>query len=625
LKRLVNVIAVVAVLGIVAAACGGGGSSGASSSASAPASGDLSGGTLRMAMLSDVGAAFDPQKEYYSVTWEYMQCCLLRTLMSYTGTPTAEGGTEIHPDLAAADPTVSDDGLTWTFSIKPGIHYGDPFTDVEITAPDFIRAIERTADPKANVGGYPFYYSVIKGFDDFGSGKADSIKGLTAVDDHTLQVDLTEPTGDLSYRLAMPTTAPIPPSPTGDATYGVADGHDKNYGRFLVASGPYEFQGSDALDFSVPAADQKEVSGYVPGRSIILVRNPSWDASTDDLRPAYPDEISVEIGGNNDDLYNKIQSNDLDFVVDGAVPPDVIKEYQTNPDLQDKIHSNPSDGLRYISFNFLIPPFDDIHVRKAFNWALDKQGMRQLRGGETTGEIAGHIIVNSLENNLLQDYDPYATPNSSGDLEKAKAEMAQSKYDTNHDGVCDADACKDILALTDNQDPYPKQAALITPTMAKLGLILDVKAVDRTGAMYPKCNDLNSHTAVCLGPAWGKDYPAGYTFAGPLFDSISLWPACCNYMGLGATPEQIKGWGYTDVSSVPSVDDKIAACGQVTGNDLFQCWADFDKYMMEQVVPYAPYLFDSNVDVISDNVINYSFDQFAGLAAFDQMAVANKG
>ena len=40
--------------------------------------------------------------------------------------------------------------------------------------------------------------------------------------------------------------------------------------------------------------------------------------------------------------------------------------------------------------------------------------MRQLRGGPTTGEIAGHIMVNSLENNLLRDYDPYATPNACG-------------------------------------------------------------------------------------------------------------------------------------------------------------------------------------------------------------------
>ncbi len=44
---------------------------------------------------------------------------------------------------------------------------------------------------------------------------------------------------------------------------------------------------------------------------------------------------------------------------------------------------------------------------------------------------------------------------------------------------------------------------------------------------------------------------------------------------------------------------------------------------MEEVVPFVPYLFDNSVDIISDNVVNYSFDQFAGLAAFDHMAVAS--
>lgn len=621
MKRISKLIAVVAVLGIVAAACGGnnnGGGATGGTGATGATGADLSGGTLRMAMLGDVSAAFDPQKEYYSVTWEYFRCCLTRTLMSYKGVPTDQGGTEIFPDLAAADPTVSDDQLTWTFQIKQGLHYGDPFTDVEITAPDFIRALERTANPKANVGGYSFYYGVIAGFDDFAAGKAATISGLSAPDDHTLVIQVTKPTADLSYRLAMPTAAPIPPN--GDAQLGAAQGHDKNYGRFLVSSGPYEFEGSDALDFTAAPADQKEVSGYVPGRSIVLVRNPGWDPATDDLRKAYPDRIEVAIGGDNNDLYNQIKANSLDFVVDGAVPPETIREYQTNPDLQSKINVHASDALRYISFNFLVPPFDDIHVRKAFNWALDKQGMRQLRGGETTGEIAGHIMVNSLENNILKDYDPYATPNSAGDIDKAKAEMAQSKYDSNGDGVCDDPVCKGILAVTDNQDPYPKQAALIEPIMEQLGMSMDVKELERT-TMYNKCVDLATQAGLCLGPAWGKDYPAGFTFASPLFGAESLYPSCCNYNGLGADAKKIKDWGYTTVTSAPSVNDKIDACGAAVGDALFQCWADFDTYLMEEVVPFAPYLFDNNVDIISDNVVNYSFDQFAGLAAFDQMAV----
>jgi hypothetical protein len=160
--------------------------------------------------------------------------------------------------------------------------------------------------------------------------------------------------------------------------------------------------------------------------------------------------------------------------------------------------------------------------------------------------------------------------------------------------------------------------------MEQIGLTFDVKELERT-TMYNKCNDLNALAGICLGPAWGKDYPAGYTFAGPLFDSSSLWESCCNYNGLGASPDQIKGWGYTAVTSVDTVDDQIAACAKVEGDALFQCWADFDTFLMENEVPFAPYLFDNSVDIISDNIINYSFDQFAGLAAFDHMAVANKG
>ena len=237
----------------------------------------------------------------------------------------------------------------------------------------------------------------------------------------------------------MPATAPIPPN--GDARLGAAEGHDKNYGRFLVATGSVRCSRvrTDGL-LVADHADQTESPGYVPGRSIVLVRNPSWDAATDDLRPAYPDRIEVSIGGNNDDLYNKVKSNDLDFVVDGAVPPETIREYQTDPDLQSKINVYASDALRYISFNFWRRRSTTSTSGRRSTGRWTRTGCDSSEAVPTTGEIAGHIMVNSLENNILRDYDPYATPNTAGDIEKAKAEMAQSKYDTNQDGVCDAPA-----------------------------------------------------------------------------------------------------------------------------------------------------------------------------------------
>ena len=621
MRRYLSVLALVAALGLVAAACGGdeGGGTGTSGATSASgATGELQpGGTVEMGMLGDVSAAFDPQKEYYSVTWSWYRCCLLRTLLSYTGKTTAEGGAALQPDIASALPEISSDGLTYTFTLKSGVNYGDPFTDVSVTSADIVRALERESDPNASVNGYNFYYNVIDGFADFGAGKADSIKGLETPDDSTLVVTLSEPAGYLPYLFAMAATAPIPPN--GDAPLGAAEGHTKDYGRFLVATGPYQFAGAENLDFSVPADEQTPVAGYEPGKSIQLVRNPGYDASTDGLRPAYPDGFNISIGGDNNDLYNKVQAGELDGVVDGIVPPQVLRSYSTDPTLQPSLHINPSDAVRYLSFNLAVPPFDDVHVRKAVNLALDKAGMRTFRGGESVGEIAGHIMVNSLEDNLLADYDPYATPNSAGDVTAAQAEMAQSKYDGNGDGTCDAPECSNILAVTDEADPYPDQAALIQQNMEPLGLTFDVKSFERT-TMYTKCNEPEAHVAICLAPAWGKDFPDGYTFADPLFGSAAIFPSCCNYQLVGASADLLQKAGYT-ITDVPSVDDQIKTANQQTGDARFQGWADLDTTLMEQVVPWAPYLFDNNVDVYSQRIVNYSFDQFSGLAAWDQLAI----
>lgn len=617
MKRSLRIIAVVGVLGIVAAACGGGGGGGGTKESPTGGEKIAQGGTLRMAQLSDVYSAWDPQKEYSSVTWEYYRCCLIRTLLSYNGAPTAEGGTELHPDLAADMPEVSADGLMWTFTLKSGIKYSPPFQDVEVTSQDIVRALIREADPDASVGGYPNYYEVIEGFSDAMEGKADTISGLETPDDKTLVVHLTAPTGDLGYRFAMAATAPIPPN--GDAPLGAAEGHTKDYGRFLVGTGPYMFEGADQMDFSVPADQQKPAAGYIPGKSIVLVRNPSYDPATDGLRPAYPERIEVQIGGDNNDLYNKIDAGELDFMVDGIVPPDFLQRYQTDPNLQPRLNVYPSDAVRYLSFNVAQPPFDDVHVRKAVNLILDKASMRQYRGGPTTGEIAGHIMVDSLLNDLLKDYNPYATPNDAGDVNAAMEEMKQSAYDSNGDGKCDAPECEDVLAITDEADPYPKQAALIQQSLEQIGITLDVKPFER-GTMYAKCSDPTTHMGICLAPAWGKDFPDAVTFGEPLFSSKFLFPAYGDLALVGADAGYLKKYDYT-VSSVPSVDADVEACIAATGDERISCWADLDKKLMEEVVPWVPYLFDNSVDIISECIIHYSFDQFAGVAAFDQMAI----
>lgn len=621
MRRYLKIVTLASVLAIVATACGGGGGGGPTQS---PGAQIQAGGTFKGALLGDVSAAFDPQKEYYSVTWEFYRCCLLRTLMSYNGKPTDQDGAILFPDLASDQPQVSVDGLTWTFTLRDGIKYAPPLQDLTVTSQDIVRALERESDPDAALNGYSFYYSVIDGFDEFSDGKADSISGLSTPNDLTLVVTTTKPAGWLPYLMSMAATAPIPPNPDApNAPLGVAQGHTQDYGRFLVATGPYMFEGSENLDFSVPAKEQTPAAGYEPGQSIILVRNPSWDKSTDTTREAYPDRIEVPIGGDNNDLYNKIEAGELDLVLDGIVPPNLLKKYNTNPDLQKQLHVYPADGVRYLAFNLAVPPFDDLAVRQAVNFALDKDGMRRLRGGTLAGEVAGHIVPDALEGNILLDYDPYPSPNGQGDINAAQEAMKQSKYDTDQDGVCDADVCKDILAITDEADPYPGQAALIEDNLAPLGLTFDVKSFERT-TMYTKCNDPSVHMAICLAPGWFKDFADAYTFMPPLFGTESIYPSCCNYSLVGASAEFLKKYKY-DVTEVPNIDDQLAACAPKTGDERIQCYADMDKVVMEQVVPWVPYIFDNNLDLTSTRVVNYSFDQSAGLAALDQIALAGGG
>ena len=611
MKGYLRPLALVGALAILMAACG-------QQEQGAPEGDEITrGGTLQLLQLADVDAAFDPQVEYYQVTWGYFRCCLLRTLVSFKGLDAGQGGNDLVPDLATDLPDVTDDGLTYTFTILDGVTYAPPFQDREIVAEDFINAMERLGNPNIQ-SGYPFYYSPIEGFDAFSEGEADSISGLRAVDDKTLEVTLSEPTGDFPFRMAMPATAPIPD--------GAEEGHEDDYGRFLVASGPYMFEGSEEMDFSLPPDQQTPAAGYEPGRSIVLVRNPSWSAEVDDIRPANVDRIEATIGGTTEDMFNKIDAGEADLHLDGVPPAQVIQAYQADPEKRARIFSHAADGTRYISLNLAVPPFDDIHVRKAVNYAIDKDGLRRLRGGPLFGELAGHIIVDGLLNDLLADYDPYATPNGQGDVEAAQAEMAQSEYDGDGDGVCDDPTCQDVLTIIDEADPYPDQTALIQDNLEPLGITLDVRSGERTGFMYTKCQDIGEGVPFCPSPGWGKDYSDASTYGEPLFGSVAVGPeGCCNYSNVGVPPDELQDTGLPAVE-IPSVDDKIDECETTPiGDERFQCWAELDQMLMEDVVPWVPYLFDNDVFIIGEQLRNYQYDQFSGQPALDHIALAGGG
>jgi peptide/nickel transport system substrate-binding protein len=567
--------------------------------------------------LAGGGSLLDPQKDYFFDSWELFRCCLLRTLLSHNGHRTAEGGAVLRPDLAAGMPHVSPDGLTWTFRIRDGLTYAPPFADTEIVSGDFVRALEREGNPQASKGGYAFYYSVIDGFDDFVSGKADSISGLEAPDPHTLVVHVLAPQGDLGNLFAMPATAPIPP--------GAAEGHVKNYGPILVASGPYRL-GSMVRASGVPAMESAGATERDPLRTITLVRNPSWDPATDPLRKAYVDRIEISLGGDRDRLARKVAAGELDMQVHVGPPPqeplELVRELLADPELKHRVFIDTRDSLKYIPMNIGVPPFDDIHVRKAVNYAVDKDRLRDLRGGPVVGEITGHAVLNSLENNLLLNYDPYATPGGRGSLRKAREEMRLSRYDHDGDGRCDDPRCDGVLALSFLTLPelpiWEDLAASVARDLAPIGIRLRVRAME-SSEVFVRMGDPSQKIPIAIGPGWLKDFLNASNFLVPLVSSDAISQGN-NFSLVGASPEQLEQWGYR-VKRVPSIDNEIAACQALTGSAQFQCWARADQLLMERVVPWVSYLEENRVQIVSDRVVNYSFDQFANLPALDRIAL----
>lgn len=567
-------------------------------------------------------SALDPLFSYEWLSWEVLRCCLTRTLMSYSGRPAEEGGSTLQPDLAARDPEVSADGLTWTFHLREGVRYAPPLDDVEVSAGDIVRALERAARLGAQAFTYSFYYSPIEGFDAFAAGEAESIAGLETPDDLTLVVRLSHRQGDLGYRLSLPAAAPLPSDPDEPgAPFGIATGHDDGYAPFLVSSGPYMFDGTEALDFSLSPTDQQPVTGLQPGSTVSLVRNPSWAAETDPLRGAYADRIELHVVPTLQEAHDLVESGDADLVVTIFPPPqapqEVVDRYRADPNLG-RVDIRPRDLVLTMLMNVAVPPFDDLHVRRAVQYLVDRQDVVDQQGGALTGRIATHIVPDSMEGFLLAGYDPYLTPGGRGSLDLARAEMAQSAYDANGDGECDAPACEAIAAI-EPMLPEPRQnvGSRVQQELAAIGLDIRPELLD-FGAFYARAADPTQHVPLMISVPIGKDFPSASSLLPPLFHSTSI--GVQNSVMTGASSEELAEWGYS-VSVVPIVDDRIDQCLTFVGDAATECWATLDQYLMEEVAAIVPLTVDLHVQVIPERVVEYSFNQFTTVPALDRISV----
>ena len=558
----------------------------------------------------------DPTGEYGIPGWGVLDA-LNRTLVTFKFAPGAEGTTLV-PDLAQEIPQPSSDGLTYTFHLKPGIKFGPPL-DRPITSKDVEYAFERL-DTKPLVAEYGFYYfGVIKGMT--GSAPAPApISGIETPDDSTIVFHLTQPTGDFLYRLTLPATTPMPAEVAGCFT--TAGG----YGRDIVSSGPYMIDGAPNVDAS-SCASIKPMSGYDPTKFLTMVRNPSYDPATDaeSNRKAYVDGVQITIDTSVADIFEKVQAGSLDASWYDLPPATVLQQYLSDPALKDSVHAFENGNVQFIAMNMTHPPFDDVHVRKAVNYIIDKAALQRSWSGPISGDIATEIVPPFvLQGKATPGYDPYASPGNAGDLQKAQAEMKQSKYDANHDGKCDSPACSNLVLVNQNITPWTTMEPFIVQDLAKIGIQVKPRELE-TGAAYNTVQRVANDIPISMNANWAYDYVDAYTYLKPMFDSSSISAAGNpNTTLTGLTPSMATKFGVTyPAGGVPSVDGKIATCEALAGDQRAECWANLDKYLMEDVVPLVPYLWSNVIVITGSDVTHFEADPITQGTTFTQVAVSN--
>lgn len=578
----------------------------------APSSPPHAGGTLRVGFTGDpavgaIGFTGDPTalaqfvyEDSGQITPGYLlRCCLARTPLVYPGLATSDGGTLVQPDLATAMPEVSADGKTWTLHLRSGIRYAPPYADQQVTATDIIRGAERSVrlTPDAAFFG-PL--QPVTGAVAFANGEATTISGLQATDPLTLVIKLDRPYGGFGI-LADPAWSPLPEA--------VVAAHDADMGVYWPSSGPYMYA-------TYPADPQPTTA--------VLVRNPSWDRASDPRRAALVDRIEISNAGDPEQALAAVEAGNFDLL-DFPAPADVAERYRADPGLAPRLRSTSTSTIFWLPMNVAVPPFDDVAVRRAVNLAVERGQIMERtiaarvdeQGPQRAGYIVGHVFPNGLTDGLLVGYDPFES--SFPDMVRAHDEMARSRYDADHDGVCDAVVCQNVrMPARDTQVFVAIQQAL-----AELGIDVQfVNPADDNDMANPRNRTaLEAETFLWGYNLTGSDL-AALLRGGDALSQAGADGFTINRSLVGARPEDLAAWGYS-VTDVPSVDDVIDRCEAAIGHQRAMCWSELDQLVTESIVPWIP-LFTFESDYVSSaRVADFSLDQslFREYPALDRVSL----
>jgi peptide/nickel transport system substrate-binding protein len=569
-KSLATLAPLLAVLALTVAACGGGDDNGGankqSGGTSASGTQGKKGGTLSIMAIGDVDS-MDPGYWYYQVDYQWLWQPGQRSLYGWKPNDTTPS-----PDLATGAPQVADDGKTITVNIRSDVKYSPPLQTRTVKAADVKYAMERAFLPQVANGYSSIYWSAIDGVKAFQDGKAKEISGIQAPNDTTLVIKTTRPVGVLAtgVALAMPATAPVPK----DYAQKYDTGKASTYGEHQVWTGPY----------MVPNDAQGKMTGWKAGKSITLVRNPSWDPKTD-WRPAYLDKIDILQGNDVTVASRKVLTGQSMIQGDFGAPPTAILKSGLAT-RKDQFTFDPSGGMRFIGLNTTIKPLDNINVRKAISAVINRNDLRTTRGGPLLGPIATHFLIPGMPGfeaagGLKGPPGLDWNSNPKGNLQLAMEYMKKAGYPSGkYSGP-------PLLMVGDNEPPASKTGEAIQAQLETLGFKLNYRQVQHQ-TMYSKfCQVPKAKVAICPNVGWIKDFGDGQAMLDPLFNGKGIIPA--------------GNVNYPQVND-PELNALMDKAEETTDPDKRAAeWAEIDKKVTAGAYN-IPWIWDDNINFHSTNV-----------------------
>ncbi|MFH8934844.1 ABC transporter substrate-binding protein [Streptomyces griseosporeus] len=565
IARRVAAASVSLVLAAGAAACGpeDNGAQGAGGD-SAP----HKGGTLTV-LNSQPQEDFDPARLYTSGGGN-VPSLVFRTLTT-RNRENGAAGAQVVPDLATDTGRPNKDATVWTYTLKAGLKYED---GTPITSADIKYGIERSFAPELS-GGAPYLRDWLVGAADY-QGPYKDKKGLDAIetpDERTVVFHLNKPEGEFPYLATQTQFTPVPKSKdTGT-----------KYEEHPVSSGPY-----------------KVVSNDNDGERLVLERNPYWSGSTDAERKAYPDRIDVRSGFDSAVINQRLsasQGKDAAAVTtDTNLGPAELAKVTGDKELAARVGTGHFGYTNYLAFNPTVKPFDNVKVRQAIAYAVDRSSVVNAAGGSALAEPA----TTFLPNQKSFGYTPYdlfpAGP--SGDPAKARQLLKEAGY---------ANGLTITLTHSNSKDfeTSPEIATAVQDALKKAGIKVELKGLEDND-YSSRIHDVRTEPGLFLAH-WGADWPSGGPFLAPIFDGRQIVKKGANF--------------NTGLLDDKSVNAEIDAINKLTDLDAAaERWGALDKKIGEKAL-VVPLFHPVYKRLYGKDVKNVVISDWTGVLDISQVAV----